>query len=240
MLRSCHPVCRRALDALEDFDESQNAAIVAANLISSARFLLKLDSEFTELSAQFLVDKASPENESAQGRRKLTVKDCLEIAFKEGIPKLEHWAHLGCIFKPPGISSFIARVPVKGLEVVEAKKLEEGLALMRQFEQPVGARLHVFSPQLDRLGDKEIYDGPAGPGGAETRYVGLRDCIVCDVKKFKGTTVAKAKITYKTKTSFIYVSLQRMFLAMPKSGEESQVIEPTHLLVDFCLPRLSK
>uniref|UniRef100_A0A1J3CSY9 Uncharacterized protein n=1 Tax=Noccaea caerulescens TaxID=107243 RepID=A0A1J3CSY9_NOCCA len=239
MLRSCHPDCRRALDALEDYDESQSAAIVAANLISSARCVLELDSEFTELSAQFLVDNASPEQESGQGRRKLTVKDCLEIAFKEGIPKLEHWAHLGCIFKPPGIASFIPRVPVKG-EVVEAKKLEEGLTLLNQFQQPIGAKLHVFSPQLDRLGDKEIYDGPAGPGGAETRYVGLRDVIICYAKRFKGTTVAKVKICYKKKTSFIKVSLERMFLQVPKNGDESQVIEPTLLLVDFCIPRLSK
>ncbi|ESQ54751.1 hypothetical protein EUTSA_v10026005mg [Eutrema salsugineum] len=263
MSRDCHPNFVRAMNAQEEHDASERAAMVAVNLISSARLLLELDSEFTEYPAQFLVDNAGPkkegdvdqqrgpvtiqdcidylaeislpkkEGETEQQRPELTVKDCLECAFKEGIPRSEHWGHLGCVFKVPPFASLMPRVPMKG-EVIEVKKLEEACELMKH--QPVGAKLHVFSPQIDRVGDG-VYDGPPA---ASTSYVGLRDVMICGVKKFGKDTVADVKICYKKKTSFINVSLSRMFLGIPKNGDDSQVIEPTGLLVDFIVPRLSK
>ena len=168
-------------------DSAERAATVAANLISTARVILKLDREFTEYSAQYLVDNAlvvkepvqqgpprstltiadclehlvdvaSPKTEAEleemakqqQRRAKITVKDCLECAFKEGIPRRQHWAHLGCVSKVPPYASLMPRVPMKG-EVIEVKKLEDALKLLKH--GPVGAKLHVFSPDIDRVGE---------------------------------------------------------------------------------------
>ncbi|CAA7022871.1 unnamed protein product [Microthlaspi erraticum] len=262
----CHPDCKRAMTSKEEHNASERAAMVAVNLISSARVILGLDSEFTEYSAQYLVDNAGPKKElgqreleqqrrgvtmqdcveylrdianpNSQGetdqqpRRELTVKDCLECAFREGIPRQEHWGHLGCVFKVPPFASLIPRVPMKG-EVIEAKELEEAFELLGK--QPVGAKLHVFSPQIDSVGEG-VYDGP----GEGTSYVGLRDVIICSVEKFKGDSIANVKICYKKKTSFMKVSLTRMFAKLSSDGDESQGIMPTGLLVDFIIPRLSK
>lgn len=167
-------------------DSAERAATVAANLISTARLILKLDREFTEYSAQFLVDNALVEKEPAQGpqpstlkiedcieylvkmaspkteaeleemekerqrRAKITVKDRLECAFKEGIPRYEHWGHLGCVSKVPPFAALMPRVPVKG-EVVEAKVLKDAFKLLQ--DGPVGAKLHVFSPEIDLVGE---------------------------------------------------------------------------------------
>ncbi|XP_010442215.1 PREDICTED: uncharacterized protein LOC104725285 [Camelina sativa] len=123
----------------EEHDESASAAIVAADLISSARLALKLDSVHTEYSAQYLVDNAGSHG------RKLTVKDCLECALNKGIPKAEDWPHLGSVSKPPS-SYKPALVSMKG-QVIEPKDIEEARDLL--VHQPVGAKLHVFSPHLE-------------------------------------------------------------------------------------------
>ncbi|CAH8274891.1 unnamed protein product [Arabidopsis lyrata] len=258
----CRPDCVKASNEQEDYDESQNAALVAVNLISSARLVLKLDTEFTEYSAQFLIDNAGKEDEPGemdqqrtqvttenclrylaenvwtkkeemdQQRCVLTVKDCLELAFKKGLPRREHWAHLGCTFKAPPFACQIPRVPVKG-EVVEAKTFDEAFKLL--VHQPIGAKLHLFSPQIDTVGEG-IYDGPATAKNG-THYVGLRDVLIGSVEKFEGDTVAIVKISYKKKLSFVKVSLTRMFLTTPRN--DTPGIGPTGLLVDFCVPRLS-
>ncbi|CAF1712012.1 unnamed protein product [Brassica napus] len=248
-------------------DSAERAATVAANLISSARLILKLDSEFTEYSPQFLVDNALVVKEPVQGpprstfttedclehlvdvaspktdaeleemekrRCKITVKDCLECAFKEGIPRREHWAHLGCVSKVPPYASLMPRVPVKG-EVIEVKKLEDALELLKH--GPIGAKLHVFSPDIDRVGEDGVYQGMAG---AETRYVGLRDVIIGGVDKVNGVDVATVKICYKKRTSLMKVALNRMIMLLQHHADESQSVEPTRLLVDFIVPRLSK
>ncbi|XP_010438269.1 PREDICTED: uncharacterized protein LOC104721889 [Camelina sativa] len=147
---SCHPECKRALNAQEDYDASQSAALVAANLISAARVILKLDTEYTSYSAQFLVDNACPKKEDGQSCE-LTVKDALAFALKEGLPKEVVWAHLGCMFKPPPSACRIPRVSMKE-EVVEAKDLDGAFKLL--VHQPVGAKLHVFSPQIDCVGEE--------------------------------------------------------------------------------------
>ncbi|KAL1225157.1 Protein HEAT-INDUCED TAS1 TARGET 1 [Cardamine amara subsp. amara] len=262
----CHPDCVRASNEQEDYDASQSAALVAVSLISSARVILKLDNEFTEYSAQFLVDNAGKEEvegemdqqrsqvnlrnllqymvenvwikredrqgEMDQQRPHLTVKDCFEFAFKKGLPLSQHWAHVGCTFKAPPFACQIPRVPMKG-QVIEAADLDEGLKLCRQ--QPVGARLHVFSPEFDLVGEEGIYDGPSGDG---SRYVGLRDAIIVEFDKREGKNLVTVQILYKKKTSFVKVSGKSMIL--PLIGDDgSQVTEPTCLLVDFCVPRLS-
>ncbi|ESQ30511.1 hypothetical protein EUTSA_v10011766mg [Eutrema salsugineum] len=207
MSRGGHSDCIRAANAQEDHDESERAAMVAVNLISSARVILKLDKEFTEYSAQFLVENASPKKESGQGS-KLTVKQALD-------------------------SSHIPRVSMKG-QVAEAKELGEAFVLL--MHQPVRAKLHVFSPEIDRVGEG-IYRGPSSD---ETSYVGLRDVIICGVERIDGVNVASVKICYKKKISFINVSLVEMFLRASATADESQFIAPTGLLVDFIVPRLSK
>ncbi|KAG7617817.1 Protein HEAT-INDUCED TAS1 TARGET 4 [Arabidopsis thaliana] len=263
----CHPDCVKASDEQEDYHASQNAALVAVNLISSARLILKLDAEFTEYSAQFLMDNAGKEDdpgevdqqrnqvttenclrylaenvwtkkENGQGgmdqqRPVLTVKDCLELAFKKGLPRREHWAHLGCTFKAPPFACQIPRVPVKG-EVVEVKTFDEAFKLL--VHQPIGAKLHLFSPQIDNVGEG-VYKGLTT--GNETHYVGLRDVLIASVEEFEGDTVAIVKICYKKKLSFIKVSLSVRFLSVAHDGDESKLIAPTGLLVDFCVPRLS-
>jgi hypothetical protein len=109
----CHPDCVFANNVGVDYDACLHAAMVAVNLISSARVILKLDAVYTEYSAQYLVDNAGKEDnqgemdqqssqltlqnllqymdenvwnkkEDVQGEREqpLTVKDCLECAFK--------------------------------------------------------------------------------------------------------------------------------------------------------------
>ncbi|KAL1197181.1 Protein HEAT-INDUCED TAS1 TARGET 1 [Cardamine amara subsp. amara] len=262
----CHPDCVQASNEQEDYDASQSAALVAVSLISSARVILKLDTEYTQYSAQFLVDNTGKEEvegemdqqssqvtfenvfqylmenvwiekedrqrEIDQQRRELTVKDCLEFAFKKGLPRRQHWAHVGCTFKAPPFACQIPRVPMKG-QVIEATNLSEALKLVMQ--QPVGARLHVFSPEFDRVGEG-IYGGPSGNDGS--RYVGLRDVVIVAVKPIEGKTVVTVQIVYKKKTSFVKVSVRNMILPL-NGDDESQVIEPTCLLVDFCIPRLS-
>ncbi|KAL9279840.1 hypothetical protein AtEden1_Chr5g0101521 [Arabidopsis thaliana] len=245
----CHPDCVKARSEQEDYDASQHAAMVAVNLISSARLILKLDTVYTEYSAQYLVDNAGKEDDQGemdepssqftienlhQYMQPLTVKDCLECAFKKGLPRREHWAHVGCTFKAPPFACHIPRVPMKG-EVIETKSLDEAFKLL--IKQPVGARLHVFSPDLDNVGEG-VYEGLSSLSSKESRYVGLRDVIIVAVNKSEGKTVATVKICYKKKTSFVKVCLSRMFVQLG-GGEESQVKEPTGLLVDFCIPRLS-
>ncbi|CAA7020843.1 unnamed protein product [Microthlaspi erraticum] len=259
----CHPNCLRALNAQEDYDASQRAAMLAVDLISSARVVFKVDREYTEYSAQYLVDNAGPKKESGQGeweqgrgitmndlveylrdiaipnqegeldqeRPVLTVKDCLECAFRDGLPRKGHWGHVGCVSKVPPFASLIPRVPMKG-KVLEAETWEGGVALLEK--QPVGAKLHVFSPEIDLVDEGEgVYDGPAGPGST---YVGLRDVMITGY----GKKVAELRICYKKKSKFIKVSLERVLTSLPKDGEEPQVIEPTGLLVDFIVPRFKK
>ncbi|KAG7540980.1 hypothetical protein ISN45_Aa07g011200 [Arabidopsis thaliana x Arabidopsis arenosa] len=261
----CHPDCVKASNEQEDYDASQSAALIAVSLISSARVIFKLDSEYTEYSAQYLVDNVGKEEvegemdqqscqytvenllrylvenvwikkEDGQGemdqqRREFTVKDCFEFAFKKGLPRSVHWAHVGCTFKAPPFACQIPRVPMKG-EVIEATDLGEALKLGMQ--QPVGARLHVFSPEFDSVGEG-IYDGPSGNG---TSYVGLRDVIMVEAERIKGETVVTVQICYKKKTSFVKVSTRSMILPL-NGDDESQAREPTCLLVDFCIPRFS-
>ncbi|XP_010438266.1 PREDICTED: uncharacterized protein LOC104721886 [Camelina sativa] len=262
----CHPDCVRARNAQDDYDASQSAALVAVSLISSARVISKLDAEYTEYSAQYLVDNAGKEEvegeldqphcqytmenilrylvenvwtrredrpeELDQPRHDLTVKECLEFAFKKGLPRGEHWAHLGCVSKVPPFACQIPRVPMRG-EVIEATNWDEAFELLKQ--QPMGARLHVFSPEFYRVGEEGLYEGPSGNG---TRYVGLRDVIVVEVERIEGEIVVTVQIFYKKKTSFVKVAMRSMLL--PVNGvDESEVTEPTTLLVDFCIPRLT-
>ncbi|KAG7602654.1 hypothetical protein ISN45_At05g016990 [Arabidopsis thaliana x Arabidopsis arenosa] len=120
-------------------------------------------------------------------------------------------------------------------EVIETKSLDEAFKLL--IKQPVGARLHVFSPELDNVGEG-FYEGLSSQSSKESRYVGLRDVIIVAVDKSEGKTVATVKICYKKKTSFVKVLVSRMFVQLG-GGEESQVKETAGLLVDFCIPRLS-
>ncbi|CAH8271461.1 unnamed protein product [Arabidopsis lyrata] len=258
----CHPDCVKASKEQEDYDASQHAAMVAVNLISSARVIFNLDAVRTEYSAQYLVDNAGKEDdegeidqqssqltfenilqymvenvwnkrEDVQGEREqhLTVKDCLECAFKNGLPRREHWSHVGCTFKAPPFTCHIPRVPMKG-EVIETKTVDEAMKLL--MKQPVGARLHLFSPEIDRVREG-IYDGPSSNGSS---YVGLRDAMIVAVDKSEEKFVVKVQICYKKKTSIVKVCMRRMFVQLD-GDEESQVKEPTGLLVDFCIPRLS-
>ncbi|CAA7020334.1 unnamed protein product [Microthlaspi erraticum] len=249
----CHPNCLRAMNAQEDYDASQRAAMLAVDLITMARaqYLVnfagpKKDSgqgeweQGREITIQDLVDyvrdMAMPndleeEEETDQERPELTVKDCLECAFRDGLPRVEHWGHLGCVAKvPPFASLIIPRVPMIG-EVVEAEEWEEAVVLFGK--QPIGAKLHVFSPEIDLVDDGVgLYEGPSGAGSS---YVELRDVMVISVGKTgRGDEAAKLRICYKKKIKVITVSLARVLTSL---GDESQVIEPTALLVDFILPR---
>lgn len=128
-----------------EHDESASAAIVAVELISSARLALKLDSVRTEYSAQYLVDKAGSRN--LRRRRKLTVKDCLNFALKKGgIPRAEDWPPLGSESKTPS-SYEPALVSMKG-EVIEPKDMDEVPELLVH-QSAVGAKLHVFTPHIE-------------------------------------------------------------------------------------------
>lgn len=108
--------------------------------------------------AEYLVKMASPktqaeleENEKDQQRlSKITVKDCLECAFKEGIPKRESWAHLGCVSPVPAFAAFMPRVPMRG-KVIEVEKVEDAVKLMK--DHLIGAKLLVFSPEIERVGN---------------------------------------------------------------------------------------
>ncbi|CAH2067396.1 unnamed protein product [Thlaspi arvense] len=251
--------------AQEEYDPSERAALMAVSLISSARVIRKLDRVYTPYSAQYLVDCAGPERqeEIAQQRpnmtiqdcleylveiaapkseseqrefdqrlRMLTVKDCLDCAFKDGIPKSEHWTHLGCVHKPPPFARLIPRVPMNG-RVVEVRTLEDALKLLKQ--QPVGAKLHVFSPEIDLVGEEGLYEGPSSPG---SRYVGLRDVMITgNGTTKKGEAFAEVKVLYKKREFFVKVSATRVLASL--NGDDSQLTEPTGLLVDFIVPRFA-
>ncbi|CAH8254882.1 unnamed protein product [Arabidopsis lyrata] len=211
----------------QDHDESASAAVVAVDLISSARFALKLDSVYTEYSAKYLVDNAGGSHRG----RKLTVKDCLEFAInKGGIPKAEDWPRLGSVIKPP--SSYKPDlVSMKG-QVIEPKTMEEACDLL--VHQPVGAKLHVFMPHIE-LQQDGIY---CGTSGEPASYVGLRDAIIIGAENIQGKSIATVKVWYKKKFIFLKVAMSRWFqLYSPDDTQKG--IEPTHYLVDFCVPRLS-
>ncbi|XP_010447759.1 PREDICTED: uncharacterized protein LOC104730304 [Camelina sativa] len=230
---SCHPDCDRAMKAQEDYDASQSAALVAAELISGARLIHKLDTELTPYSAQFLVDNACPKKEDGQ-RSVLTVKDALAFALKEGIPKEGLWPRLGCLVPPsPSSASYIPRVSLKR-KVAEANDLL-GLINLLLHRQPVGGKLHVWSPEIDSLVDKNF----RAPPGYESRYVGLRDVIIVAVRMIEGEIAATVKIWYKKKTALINVSFSKMHVFPQCIGDTIHVIGPTTLLVDFCVPFLS-
>lgn len=81
-----------------------------------------------------------------------------------------------------------------------------------------------------------FYEGPSGP---ESRYVGLRDVMITGNGMTEGGPFLEVKIVYK-KESFLKVSTTRMLTSLPNdSGEETQLTEPTGLLVDFIIPRFS-
>ncbi|CAH8255453.1 unnamed protein product [Arabidopsis lyrata] len=219
-------VGRADIDFDQEHDESASAAIVAVNLISSARLALKLDSVHNEYSAPYLVDKAGGSN-----NRKLTVKDCLTFALKKGgIPKAEDWIPLGSESKPPP-SYKPALVSMKG-KVIEPKDMEEVRELL--VHQPVGAKLHVFTPHIE-LQQDAIYCGPSGEPGS---YVGLRDGIIVGTEKFQGKPMATVKVWYK-KFRFLKVALSRMFVHYNQGIAIEPDVGPTLLLLDFCVPRLS-
>ncbi|KAG5413089.1 hypothetical protein IGI04_000656, partial [Brassica rapa subsp. trilocularis] len=236
MSQHCHADCQRAMDAQEEHDAAERAAMMAVSLISSARMVANLDREYTSYSVQFLVDNAGRKNESAQDpqpstftiqdclqylveiatpkpeseprevderRNTLTLKDCLEYALKEGLPKLEDWTHVGCVHKPPPFASLIPRVPMKG-ELIEAKTSEEASKLLRN--QPVGAKLHVFNPEFERVRDEGFYEGPSGP---ESRYVGLRDVMITGNGRMKGGPFLEFNGQYHTLIGMIYEVLDR-------------------------------
>ncbi|VVB11113.1 unnamed protein product [Arabis nemorensis] len=214
-------------------DASLSSAIIAADLLSSARLMRKLDNVYTKYSAQYLVENACPKKEAGQGETdhhcsKLTVKDGLKFALKEGIPKEEDWLHLGCMFNRPSFSHNAARVCMKG-EVIETASVNEALEFSTH--QPVGAKLHVFSPDIDLLGDG-IY---IGSSCEKSCYVGLRNVIIYGVTQMDGQTVASVKMCYGNKVAFIKVSLEAVSLQLLKDG----LSKTGSLLVDFCLPRLS-
>ncbi|VVA99218.1 unnamed protein product [Arabis nemorensis] len=210
----------------QEHDSSASAAVVAVDLISSARLALKLNSVYTEYSAQYLVDNART-NERGMDLT-LTVKDYLEFALNKGIPKAEDWPELGSEFTPSS-SYKPALVSMKG-EVIEAKNMEEACDLL--LDQPVGAKLHVFSPQIDLVGDG-VYCGASGENAS---YVGLRDGIIVGGDKIQGKSIATVKLWYKKQFRFVKVALSRMFLI---AAIGKNAVEPTGLLVDFCVPRLS-
>ncbi|XP_010501962.1 PREDICTED: uncharacterized protein LOC104779303 [Camelina sativa] len=188
-------------------DESVSAAIVAADLISSTRLKLKLDSVHTEYSAQYLVDNAA----GSHGH-KLTVKGCLEFALKNGIPKAEDWPQLGSVSKPPS-SYKPALVTMKG-KVVVPKNLEEVVDMLDLVvHQPLGAKLHVLNPHLELQG---IYCGPTGEPAS---YVGLRDGIILGVEKIQGKDIATVKIWHKQKFTILKVAMSRWFVQQSLDGE---------------------
>ncbi|XP_010433021.1 PREDICTED: uncharacterized protein LOC104717183 [Camelina sativa] len=229
---SCHPDCKRAMKAQKYYDESQSAALVAVDLISAARLKLNLDTELTHYSAQFLVENACPKKEDGE-RSVLTVKDALAFAFKEGIPKKGLWTPLGCMVPPPPSSaSHIPRVSLKG-KVVEANDLLGVINLL--LHQPVGAKLHVWTQEIDSLVDKNFH----APPGYQSRYVGLRDVVIVAMGMVEEEIVAAVKICYKKKTSLIKVSFSQTHTFPQFIGDTIHVIGPTTLLVDFCAPCLS-
>ncbi|CAB89041.1 putative protein [Arabidopsis thaliana] len=79
--RYCSSICSIS-------DKVSSAAIVVVDLISSTRLALKLDSAYTEYSAQYLVDHVV----ASSHRLKLTVKNYIAFALNNGgIPKAEDW-----------------------------------------------------------------------------------------------------------------------------------------------------
>ncbi|KAL9830981.1 hypothetical protein AtNW77_Chr3g0195891 [Arabidopsis thaliana] len=216
MGRSCSSICSIS-------DKVSSAALVVVDLISSTRLALKLDSAYTEYSAQYLVDHVV----ASSHRLKLTVKNYIAFALNNGgIPKAEDWPQFGSVSKP--LSSYKpALVLMKG-QVIEPKNIEEVRDLL--VHQLVGAKLHVFSPRN-------------GPSGEPASYVGLRDGIIVKVEKIQRKTIGTVKIWYKKKFVFLKVAMARRFarFSQPQDiGPGTQPdFGPSLLLVDFCVPRLS-
>ncbi|XP_010471249.2 PREDICTED: uncharacterized protein LOC104751067 [Camelina sativa] len=214
--------------ALPPYDPSFTMAFRiggGTEIVNDQEHALKLDSVHTEYSAQYLVDNAGSHG------HKLTVKGCLEFALYKGIPKAEDWPHLGSVSKPPS-SYKPALVSMKG-QVIEPKDIEEARDLL--VHQPVGAKLHVFSPHLE-LQQDGIY---CGSSGEPASYVGLRDGIILGVEKIYGKSIATVKVWYKRKFIILKVALSRMFYYNSRRAGQPRIIGPSGLLVDFCVPRLS-
>ncbi|CAA7023119.1 unnamed protein product [Microthlaspi erraticum] len=188
---------------VSDEDAFESAAVLAAELISYARLSLKLDSERTDL----------------------TVRDCLEFAIKNGIPKAEDWPLLGSTVKKPPPSYKPALVSMKG-KVVEHEELGEARESLKY--QAVEAKLHVFSPQIE-LQQDAIYFGASGEAA---KYVGLREGIIVAVEKIYGKSIATVKVWYKKQFITVKVPLS--------SGFASEDIELHYYLLTFGVPCLSR
>ncbi|CAH8319759.1 unnamed protein product [Eruca vesicaria subsp. sativa] len=88
------------------------------------------------------------------------------------------------------------RVPMRG-EVIEVKNLEEVVKLSK--EQLIGAKLVVFSPEIDNVGNVQ--------------------------EKFEGDDVMNVQICYKKVTSIIKVSLTRMVTTLADDGNLTKSIQ---------------
>ncbi|CAL9227253.1 unnamed protein product [Arabidopsis halleri] len=221
-------------------------AIVGAELISSLRYIFKYDVNYTNYSAQYLVDFV----DMAKGRkrfRETTKHYCFRHRIAKGlkfvkdaggIPLESHWQYIGCRsagppnYKPPEFPH------VQIESVVEISSVHEALPYL-EFH-PIGASLAVFRPDYYII-KEGTYRGPLYQ---ESKYEGYHAVSIYGVSEENGETVAFIKSSHGEKVGnkgYLRVSLDVVMIEVPRNGDtaDKTFTEPRRLLSRFCFPKLA-
>ncbi|KAF3528642.1 hypothetical protein DY000_02037028 [Brassica cretica] len=219
--------------AVLQYDEDHETvwAVIAAKLFSVVKHRPK--SIFTNYSAQYILDFAPRPGKTQRKHQRtcckpLTVADGLRYGLKNNLPREQDWKYAGCrdIRKPRGVS--LVRM---GGEVIESDDLK--IASVALQKTPVAARLHIFEPDVDLVGN-EIYRGPKY---FESKYEGQRDVMIYATKIVKEELVAVVNFPFK-RLKELHVSLDVMLVQTPREDEtrepDKELEKPTYLLTDLC------
>ncbi|CAN6919312.1 unnamed protein product [Brassica oleracea] len=220
--------------AVLQYDEEHEIvwAVIAAKLLSIVKH--RPESILTDYSAQYMLDFA-PRPKKAQIKHQrtcckpLSVLDGLRYGLKNNLPREQDWKYAGCrdIRKPRGVSL----VRMVG-DLRPTKRLSAALSALRMI--PVAARLHIFEPDVDLVGN-EIYRGPKY---FESKYEGQRDVMIYATKIVKEELVAVVNFPFK-RLKELHVSLDVMLVQTPREDETNDPFEelenPTCLLTKFCI-----
>ncbi|KAG2249612.1 hypothetical protein Bca52824_089240 [Brassica carinata] len=216
------------------YDEDHDTvwAVIAAKLFSVVRH--RRDRIFTNYSAQYILDFAPlPPGKARRKHQRTcckprTVAAGLRYGLKNNLPREQDWKYAGCrdIRKPRGLSLY----PMAG-DVIQSKDLRIVSTALQK--TPVAARLHIFEPDVDRVGNG-IYRGPKY---FDSKYEGQRDVLLYATEIVNGELVGVVNFPYK-KLGELHVSLDVMLVQTPREDDidepNEELENPTYLLTNLC------
>ncbi|KAL0873036.1 hypothetical protein Bca101_022741 [Brassica carinata] len=219
-------------------------AIAAVELISALRFILGYDTEYTDYSAQFLVDFVNVK----RGERKCaetngnhycfdyTIAKALEFVVHAGIPEAKDWVYVGCRapngppnYRPQNIPRFYIK------SVTKISSIHEALPYL-QFH-PIGAALAFFEPDYYLIKDG-VYRGPVY---IESVYKGFHYVNIYAIIEENGETIALVKSSHGERYGdggYFKVSCDVLMIEVPWEGinAHTHYRQPMRLLSRFSFP----